>query len=123
MIRSAIPFLFDMPIVFMTDSAFVLQVLDESANFTSNPHDIHELLSLSGNRSVHVLLHNMLRDIRGILLTQSLIVQRKQPCSSRIDVRSIGLLTTEEFSLPHIIITLPISTCGLVELFICLTCR
>ena len=46
MIRSAIPFLFDMPIVFMTDSAFVLQVLDESANFTSNPHDIHELLSL-----------------------------------------------------------------------------
>ena len=46
MIRSAIPFLFDMPIVFMTDSAFVLQVLDECVTFKSHPHDLHELLSL-----------------------------------------------------------------------------
>ena len=46
MIKHALPFLHNLPIVFMTDSAFVLQVLEEHCSFSSHPHDIHELLYL-----------------------------------------------------------------------------
>ena len=46
MIRSALPFLGEMPIVYMTDSSFVLQVLEEQCNFNCHPHDIHQLLDL-----------------------------------------------------------------------------
>ena len=44
MIRSALPFLGDQNITFLTDSAFVLQVLEEQCMFTCHPHDLHELL-------------------------------------------------------------------------------
>ena len=46
MIRAAIPFLFHIPIIFMTDSSFVLQVLQQHCQFNCHPNDIHELLSL-----------------------------------------------------------------------------
>ena len=46
MIKHALPYLYNLPIVFMTDSAFVLQVLEEHCSFSSHPHDIHELLYL-----------------------------------------------------------------------------
>ena len=44
MIRAALPFLFDIPIIFMTDSTLVLQILDDEINFSCHPHDVHELL-------------------------------------------------------------------------------
>ena len=46
MIRSALPFLGDIPIIYMTDSSFVLQVLEEQCLFSCHPHDLHQLLSL-----------------------------------------------------------------------------
>ena len=46
MIRAALPFLFHIPIIFMTDSSFVLQVLQQHCQFNCHPNDIHELLSL-----------------------------------------------------------------------------
>ena len=46
MIRSALPYLGDMPVIYMTDSSFVLQVLEEQCLFSCHPHDLHQLLSL-----------------------------------------------------------------------------
>ena len=46
MIRAALPYLGDMPVVYMTDSSFVLQVLEEQCLFSCHPHDLHQLLSL-----------------------------------------------------------------------------
>ena len=46
MIRSALPYLGDIPVCYMTDSTFVLQVLEEACNFRCHPHDIHQLLDL-----------------------------------------------------------------------------
>ena len=46
MIRAALPYLGDMPIIYMTDSSFVLQVLEEQCLFSCHPHDLHQLLSL-----------------------------------------------------------------------------
>ena len=46
MIRAALPHIHDVPIVFMTDSSFVLQVLDEQCRFNCHPHDLHQLLNL-----------------------------------------------------------------------------
>ena len=44
MIRQALPFLHDMKIIYLTDSAYVLQILDEHCQFTCHPNDVHELL-------------------------------------------------------------------------------
>ena len=46
MIRNALPYLFDIPVVYMTDSALVSQILEEQCLFSCRPHDIHELLHL-----------------------------------------------------------------------------
>ena len=46
MIRAALPYLGDIPIIYMTDSSFVLQVLEEQCLFSCHPHDLHQLLSL-----------------------------------------------------------------------------
>ena len=46
MIKAALPYLDRVPIVYLTDSAFVLQVLQEQCLFSCHPHDLHQLLSL-----------------------------------------------------------------------------
>ena len=46
MIRAALPYLGEIAILFMTDSTFVLQVLQEHCLFNCHPNDLHELLHL-----------------------------------------------------------------------------
>ena len=46
MIRAALPYLGELQILFMTDSTFVLQVLQEHCLFNCHPNDLHELLHL-----------------------------------------------------------------------------
>ena len=55
MIRAAIPYLGAIPIVYMTDSTFVLQVLEEQCLFSCHPHDLHQLLSLWHSISTRVV--------------------------------------------------------------------
>ena len=46
MIRAALPFLNGLPILYMTDSTFVLQILQEHCMYNCHPNDIHELVHL-----------------------------------------------------------------------------
>ena len=55
MIRAALPHLGSIPIVYMTDSSFVLQVLEEQCLFSCHPHDLHQLLSLWHSVSTRVV--------------------------------------------------------------------
>ena len=46
MIRSALPFLGEIRVTYLTDPAFVLQVLEDDCLFKCHPHDLFELLDL-----------------------------------------------------------------------------
>ena len=46
MIRAVLFHIPGIPIIYMTDSSFVLQVLEEQCRFNCHPHDLHQLLTL-----------------------------------------------------------------------------
>ena len=55
MIKAALPYLGTIPIIYMTDSSFVLQVLEEQCLFSCHPHDLHQLLALWHSISIRVV--------------------------------------------------------------------